>query len=247
MPSSSSGLSGNEILSHIQAYIGNTSANFSNFLTTTIPLAEFRFCKAHDWSFLTKQNLNLTVSSGTAAYTLTAASIGYYMAASDVRNIFSPASNTYLKKVSLDEIRRMDPDQNDGSTSQYVTHWAQGADNEIILYPQTFKDTALKVDGTITPNALLTLSNYPTIPYRYQDSFIEYLKAIALDRENDTRANTQKQFSMQLIKNDIQDDIGSGGDGSEPRIKAYNEQYLDGVGQNLDQLYINWVWFADGY
>lgn len=245
MPSATSGLTGTEILSHIQAYIGNTSSNFTNFLTTAIPLAEFRFCKAHDWSFLTKQNLSLTVSSGTPNYTLDSNSIGYYMAAADVKNIFSVAGNDYLKKVELDEIRRFDPDQNDGSTNAYAQWWAPIGDNQILVYPQTFKDTQLKVDGKITPNALLTLSNYPTIPYRYQDSFIEYLKAIALDRENDGRAMAQKQFSMELIKRDIQDDIGSIGDSSEPRIKAYNEQFLDGIGQNLDQLYNNWSFYSD--
>lgn len=245
MPSSTNGLSGTEIIAHIQAYTGNTSANMTNFLTTALPLAEFRFCKAHDWAFLTKQNLSLTVSSGTAEYTLDSSSIGYYMAAKDVKNIFSVDGNCYLKKVELDEIRRFDPNQNDGSTIAYAQWWAPTGDNKILIYPQTFKDTALKIDGTITPTALLTLSNYPTIPFRYQDSFVEYMKAIALDRENDGRAIAQKQFSMELIKKDIQDDIGSDGDSSEPRIKAYNEQFLDGIGQNLDQLYTNWAFYQD--
>lgn len=246
MPSASSGYTGSELIALLQSYIGNTSSNFQTFLTSALPLAELRYCKAHDWRFLHKQNLSLTVASGTDEYTLDSGSIGYYMAAEDVENVFSTASGTYLKKTTLDDIRRMDPDRNDGSTTQYATHWAPGGgDNKIIIYPPQFQDTTLKVDGKITPTALLTLSNYPTIPLRYQDGFVEYLKALALDRENDARANGQKQFAMSLTKQDIQNDLAGLGDSDQPRIKAYQEQVTDGVSASLDQLYNRWFFYGN--
>lgn len=237
MPSSTLGFSGNEIVEHVKKYIGNQSSTFQTFLENSLALCEQRFCKAHDWSFLKKQNLNLTVVSGTVEYTLETGSIGFYMAASDVYTIFNPANNAVLRKVTLDEIRRMDPDQDDGSTNAQVTHWAPSGDNKIVIYPVTFATTQLKVDGKITPTALLTLTNYPTIPYRYQESFIEYVKAIALDRENDDRAPSQRQFAMGLMRQDIADDLASLGDTELPRVKAYGEQVLDGRQANLDQIY----------
>jgi hypothetical protein len=246
MPSTTSGYSGSELLALIQSYTGNTSSNFVTFLTSAIPLAELRYCKAHEWKFLKKQNLSLTVASGTDEYTLDVAGIGYYMAAEDVQNVFSTASGTYLKKTDLDTIRRMDPGRDDGSTTQYATHWAPGGgDNKIIVYPRLFQDTTLKVDGKITPTALFTLSNYPTIPLRFQDGFVEYLKALALDRENDARANGQKQFAMSLTKQDIQNDMAGTGDSDQPRIKHYNEQALDGVGASLTQLYNFWAFYGE--
>lgn len=246
MPSASSGFTASELIDLLKSYTGNNSSNFTTFCTSMIPLAEMRFCKVHDWRFLQKQNLSLTVASGTNEYTLDSGTIGYYMAAENVHNVFSVAAGKYLRNTDLDTIRRMDPDQNDGSTTQYATHWAPGGgDNKIILYPKTFQDTALKVDGKVTPTALFTLSNYPTIPLRFQDGFVEYLKALALDRENDARANGQRAFANQLIKQDIQNDLAGSGDSDQPRIKAYNEQVMDGVSANLDELYRQWAWNSD--
>lgn len=239
MPSTTQGLSGTEILQHLKDYTGNQSAVFASWLTTAIALAEFRFCKIHDWTFLTKANLTLTVASGTQYYNLSVATIGYYIAASDVRNIWSPAGNKPLIKTTLEQIRRMDPDGNDGSTSQYPTHWAPVGDNEIAVWPATFAGTTLKVDGKVTPNALLTLSNYPTIPFRYQDTFVEYLKAIALDREDDNRASGQRLYVERLVRQDIQDDMSALGDTEDPRIKSQME--LLEAGLSPEQSYALWA------
>lgn len=236
MPNVDTGLTGTEILEFIRNYIGNQSSSFTNFLTTALPLAEFRFCKAHDWAFLNKKNLALTVASGTSAYNLTVSTIGYYMPAAGIRSIFNPASGTHLTRTSLEEIRRMNPSNDAGSTSQNITHWAPVGDNEVVFYPPNFSDTELRIDGEISPVALLILSNYPTIPYRYQESFLEYLKAIALDRENDDRANNQRQYSLGLIRADIQNDLESLSDNDEPRMKAPWEQNT-GATSDLNQLY----------
>lgn len=246
MPSSSLGYTGQELIDILKSYTGNTSANFTTFLTSAVPLAEMRYCKAHDWKFLKKQNLSLTVSSGTDEYTLDSGTVGYYIAAEDVQNVFSVAGNQYLRKTDLDTLRRMDANQDAGSINQYATHWAPGGgDNKIVIWPPTFKDTTLKVDGKATPTALFILSSYPTIPLRFQDGFVEYLKALALDRENDARANGQKQFAMSLTKQDIQNDMAGSGDSDQPRIKAYNEQQMDGVSGSLEQLYNFWAFYGE--
>ena len=220
MPSASSGLTGTEILEFIRQYVGNQSASFTSFMTTALPLAEYRFCKMHDWSFLNKVNLSLTVASGTDEYTLNTAAIGFEMAAADVTSLYSVAGNKTLKKTTLEHIRSLDPDQNDGSTSQYPQLFAASNDNKIVIWPKTFAGTTLKIDGRITPTALLTLSNYPTIPFRFQESFIEYLKCIALDRENDDRAPQKKAEFAQLLRADIAADMAALGDTEEPRIKS---------------------------
>lgn len=238
MPSSTYGLTGTEIVDHIIAYIGNESADFRTVVTTLLPLAEYRFCKTHDWKFLLQKNLSLTVASGTNEYTLDSSSIGYYMKADDVHSIYSTSSGIYLKKMSLEEMRRMDVKQDDGSTTTDIFAWAPSGDNKIIVHPKTFEDTTLKIDGKITPSALLTLSNYPTIPFRYQESFIKYLLAQVMERENDSRADSVKQEAFLLMKADMQDDMSSSGGIDEPRIKHWWEASLDGVGGDLEPLWI---------
>lgn len=245
MPSSTSGFTGDEIITYVKGFIGNQSSEFQTFLTSLLPLAEFRYCKMHDWNFLQKRNLSLTVASGTEEYTLNTAAIGFEMPAAQVKSVYCPASGIYLKKVGLDEIRRMDPDQNDGNSAAHLTHWAESGDNKIVVYPPTFADTTLKIDGEITPSALLTTSNYPTIPFRYQDAFIQTVLATALGKENDDRANAFKQEAIALMRADIATDLAQRASGGDPRIKSQAEQRLDGVSGNTDPL--NMLFDPSGY
>jgi hypothetical protein len=223
MPSSTSGFSGSEIVSYAQNFIGNESASFQSFLEQTLALAEFRFCKLHDWSFLNKQNLSLTVASGTDNYSLTVATLGYYMKSTDIKRIYSVANNRYLKKVTLDELRLIDTDQNDGTSASELQYWAPCGDNEIIVWPKTFEDTTLKVDGKVTPTALLTMANYPTVPYAYQDSFMAYYLGLCLERENDDRAERKMASAMALIQQDIANDSGHLANSGQPRFRSLFE------------------------
>lgn len=239
MPSATSGLSGTEIVEHVIAYIGNQSAEFRTVVATLLPLAEFRYCKMHDWKFLLKKNLSLTVASGTNEYALSVANVGYYIKADDVHSIYSTATGRYLKKVSLEEMRRLDVKQDDGTSASELFLWAPSGDNQIIVHPATFSDTTLKIDGKATPTALLTLSNYPTIPFSYQEGFIKYLLAQVMERENDGRADTVKQEALLQIRMDVQDDLSSSGSVDEPRIKHYWEAELDGVGGDVQPYYLS--------
>ena len=246
MPSSTFGFSGTEIVNRIISYVGNTKSDFQTYVEQTLPLAEFRFCKMHPWRFLFKPNLSLTVASGTNEYDLSVATIGYYMAAEDVETIFDQTNGIVLKKLTLKDLRRLDPQVNDGSASDQLQYWAPLGDNRIMVYPKTFGVTTLKVDGKVTPVALTTLANYPTIPYRYQESFIQYAIALGLERENDDRAEQKKQEAIQLIQLDVKDDLRSQGDGQDPRMRASSEASFDGVGgADLESLYVNslfWGW-----
>jgi hypothetical protein len=247
MPSATYGFTGTEIVEHAQSFTGNYSSAFQTFLQNTLPLAEFRFCKSHDWKFLNKVNLSLSVTNGTDEYELNASTLGFYMKAEDVRNVYDATNGIYLKKTTLDKIRRADPDHNEGSATQHPTHWAPIGDNRIMLYPPTFASATLKIDGKVTPTALLTLSNYPTIPFHLQEAFITYFLSLALDRENDDRAVAKKQEAMGLIRQDIQDDMAGGGDaGDEPRMKHMREADVDGAGgADLAVLYNNWAWNSE--
>lgn len=236
MPNATSGFSGNEVVAYVKSWTGNASSDFQTFVEQSLPLAEFRFCKAHDWAFLHKQNLSLTVASGTSEYTLNTAAIGYEMQVTDVKSIFSVANNLYLKKVTLDQIRRMDPNQDDGSSTAKILCWAPSSDNKIVVYPPSFSDTTLKIDGKVQAAALHTLSAYPTIPYHYQDSYMTYVIALALARENDDRAVAMKQEALGLIKADVQADLANLGDSDQPRIKSLAEQSLDGTHAGTDPL-----------
>lgn len=240
MPSNTLGFSGTEIVNRVKSFVGNNKTDFQTFVEQTLPLAEFRFCKVHPWRFLYKTNLSLTVVSGTNEYDLTTGSIGYYMSAEDVETIYDETNGVVLKKTTVKDLRRMDPKSDDGSSSDRITHWAPLSDNRIMVYPKTFGVTTLKIDGKITPGALSTLSNYPTIPYRYQESFIEYVTAVALDKENDDRAQAKKAEASSMILEDIRDDLRSQGDVNEPRIRSMREAGFDGVGgADLTSLYLD--------
>lgn len=242
MPSSTSGLTGTEIIAHLVAYTGNESSDFQDYMTTLLPLAEFRFCKLHEWKFLSKRNLSLAVTQGTTEYALSTSTIGYYMVAEDVAQIFDPTANRFLKQTTLDEIRRMDPNSDDGLATDGPTHWAPVGDNEVIFYPPVFGTRTLKVDGKITPSALSSLSSYPTIPYRYQDTFLELLKAFALDRENDDRASNKKLEAAALLRTDIAADVGAG-DTEMPRLRSRLEA-TDGSPNDLTSLYNYWAFYS---
>ena len=221
-----------EIVARVKNYIGNQSADFETYVQQTIPLAEFRFCKLHNWAFLRKTGLTLNTVTGQAEYDLTPANIGFSMTATDVELIRAEADGVVLKQIDLAEMRRLDPDNNDGAATDTPLYWSIAGDNKIRLWPPTVKPMALKIDGKITPSAPDVNnynSTYTIIPYRYQEGFIEYVISMALDRENDQRALQKKQEAMTLILQDIQSDLES-----DDRIKSMMEFRYDGIGQLLD-------------
>lgn len=245
MPSSTLGFTGTEIVSRVVNFVGNTTSQFQTFVEQTLPLAEFRYCKMHPWRFLYKQHLPLSVTNGTNVYSLDGTTLGYYMSADDVHTIFDETNGRVLRKIDLKDIRRLDPKSDDGTNIDDLTHWAPLNDNQIYLYPPIFATVTLRVDGWVTPNALTTLSNYPTVPYRYQEGFIEYVTAIALDRENDDRAGTKQQSALAMITSDIRADQHQNGETDLPRIRHWNEANVDGVGgADLANFYISWLFYG---
>ncbi len=211
MPSNTLGFSGQEIVNRVINYTGNSTVAFSTFVAQSLPLAEMRFCKIHDWRFLYRTNLKMTLAGNTEEYTLDSGTIGYYMSSEDCETITDEVNGRVIRKVTVKDIRRLDPMRISGSTQDQVTHWAPTQDNKFLVYPFTFPSVQVTVDGYITPTALSDLSTYPTIPYRYQESFIEYVIAMALDRENDDRADGKKQNALSLITMDIRDDLSGRG------------------------------------
>jgi len=228
------GLTYAEIVSHVAKYVGNQSADFLEYVRQTVLLAEQRYMKMHDWSFLRKTDLSLSVTSGTAEYNLTFSVSGknYTMAANEVETIRAEADNVVLKRVMLDEIRRLDPDNNDGSANDTPSYWAVAGQNRIRIWPPTTKNITLKIDGKVSPEQpdYNSFGNeYPAIPVKFQEGFIEYVKAMALDRENDQRALQKKQEAMTLILQDIQSDLEI-----DDRIRSMEEFRYDGIGSLLD-------------
>ena len=234
MPSPTQGFSGSEIVSRIQNYVGNTSSEFKTYVEQSLPLAEYRFYKLHDWSFLRKAGLSLTLQANTAEYNLDSATVGYELSTGDIESIYFEADGVVLRKVDLPYLRRLDPESDDGSSSDTPTLWASVSDRRIRIWPPSTKTGTLKIDAKISTPQLTTLTNYPLIPYKYQESFIAYLIAMALDRENDDRARSKKQEALALIRLDIQDDMRNLGDVHNARLKHWREARLDGVGANLE-------------
>lgn len=211
------------IKNHIIRYIGNNSTEFADYVDDLILMAEHRYLKMHDWSFTYKTGLTLTVTSTQNEYELRSNTIGHFMAANDVESIRSQVDNVYLLKTDLAQLRRLDAGMQYGSSLMPPIYWAIAGDNRIHFWPSIMKPGQLKIDGKITPS--LDLSGSPTIPMRYQESFIEYIKALALDRENDDRAPVKKAEALALVRQDIQDDMRGLGDSENPRIKSLTEIY----------------------
>jgi hypothetical protein len=196
----------------------------------------------HPWKFLYKSNLSLSVTNGTDEYNLTTATIGFNMAAEDVHQIFDQTNGRVLRKVDIKDIRRLDPKHNDGSATDEVTMWAPLGDNRILLYPPTFASATLKIDGWISPGALTDLTTYPTVPFRFQEGFIDYVIGKCLQRENDDRADTHVQNTMGLIMADVRKDMTAKGDVDHPRVRSWAEANVDGVGgSDLSNLYFNYL------
>ena len=242
MPSDLYGFTGTEIVNRVVSYVGNTKTDFRTYVEQTLPLAEFRYCKMHDWRFLHKKNLSLACVSGTDEYSLTVAAIGYYMVAEDVECIFDQTNGRVLRKVDLKDLRRIDPKIDDGSATAELSHYAPLADNSIVVYPKTFANITLKVDGKVTPGALSDLAQYPTVPYRYQEAFMEYVIALVLDREDDDRAAAKKDEAFKLIMADVRADLQQQGMTDLPRLRHLNEASVDGLGGgDPESAYFNWL------
>lgn len=241
MPDSNLGFTGTEILARVVQYIGNDSDDFQAYITESLPLAEFRFLKLHDWSFLRQQNFTLPVVNGTDTYkldgnTITELTGDQFIATHDIETIYDEENGIVLRKMELGQIRRIDPQNDDGGADDNPSIWAPVNNKEIRLYKPIFKNGTLKIDAKTKIASLTTLTNRLTIPYKFQESFINYVYAIALDRENDTRFAEKKQEAMFQIREDIQDDMSSEGDVLEPRIKDAREAALDGFSLNLNSL-----------
>ena len=249
------GFSAKEVVDRVVSYVGNTSDNFETYVQQTLNFAQFRYCKLHDWDFLNKTNLPLVTDGSTTEYELDLTTIGFNMPASNVRQIWNPNGSKVLRKVESQEIRRIDPESDDGSTSSDLSHWAAVGEQRILLYPPSYKAVTLRVDGKVLPTPLTDFTSEDpandvaarlTIPYKNQESFISYVEAICLDRENDDRWAQKKQEAFQLIRQDIQADEFRLGDNEAPRIRHWTEQAFDGNAQQLNSiLFVNlpdWNW-----
>lgn len=221
-----SGFSYEDIIKHVVNYVGNTSPEFETYVRDLVIMAEHRYLKMHDWTFTFKTGMRLEINSVDDEYSLDYDTIGYFVNAADVENVRS--ETRYLLKVDLNELRRLDSGVYDQRTNVEPRYWSVIGENKIYLWPPNRKPQQLIIDGKISPTTLINentqqLVGNPTIPMMYQEGFIEYIKALALDRENDDRAQSKKVEAMQLIRLDIQDDMRNLGDGANPRIKSIFE------------------------
>ena len=240
--SGTNGFTGSDIVTRVQNYIGNTSSKFKTFVEQSLDLAQFRFAKSHDWNFLLKTGLSLTVTNGVPEYNLSIDSIGFYMAAENVETIYDETNGILVKRVDLNQIRRLDSANDDGSDQDGATLWAPAGDNRIRIWPPKIKSGTLKIDGKISPKSLSTnLPSFPDIPYRYQEGFIELVLAMALDHENDNRATIQFAKAVTIIREDIKDDLRQLANVDNPRFKSMAEARFDGAGANVEAFLLGFL------
>lgn len=239
------GFDGTEFIDRAVAFVGNTSDSFREFAAKSLPFAIQRYARFHDWSFLFKYNLALSVVEGTSEYDLNVANLGFKMDTDSVQTIYNPTNNCVIRKLDLTGYRANSYYFNDEAGAEPVTApsvWAEIGANRIILGPQLFETQELKIDGTIIPSNFSTAAAaydidtapdafdgvFPEIPFEYQEAFFEYFLALTLDRENDDRASAKKSLAADLVNKDIQHDLRRAGDQTGIRFKTIEELFYDG-------------------
>jgi len=249
-----SGFTGNDVTTRVINYIGNQSPSFRQFVEQSLTLAENRFCNMHDWAFLYKAGLELPVSTGAFEYSTAALSDGvltWNVDATNIETIYDTEAGNVIKRLDLNQIRRFNPKDDQGTAADSPTLWAPVGTSKIRFWPATFGTRTLNVDAKITPIGTRSLSDnlasYSIVPYKYQESFIAYVVAMALDRENDSRAFPKKQEAILLIKEDIKADLNNQSNTDNPRIKSMLEKRFDGAGSNIEAYLLGFLDDYSGY
>jgi len=221
------GYDGTEIIDRVVAFVGNKSDEFRDYVAKSLPFAIQRYVKMHDWSFLFKYNLNLTITEGTNEYELNEANIGFKMSTDNVSKIYSEDLNQQVIKMDITRLRDKQSFYNSaGAPANGPENWAEIGDARIVLGPELFETGEVKIDGKVDTTAFEDASAlwnvgtnptafdavFPEIPYKYQEGFVEYVIALALDRENDDRAQVKRGEAQTLVRLDIQDDLRRSGD-----------------------------------
>ena len=208
MPTAITGFTRDEVINQIIDIVGNSSSAFSVMLQNNITSWQYEFLGLHDWSFLRKNgvadSISFSTSNAVSKYTLNTATIIAEMDNTNVECIYSQTAGKErkLSKVELGEIRVGDPGQTaDGDPYFWAPYGRQG----IVLYPTPTGTETLYVDGKTHGTELHT--NVPlSIPYKYQDLFIQWCLFKALRRERDPRAREELQTFTGILKANISED-----------------------------------------
>ncbi len=234
------GYDGTEIIDRVVAFVGTKSDKFRDYVAKSLPFAIQRYVKMHDWSFLFKFNLNLVITEGTNIYDLNIANIGFKMSTDNVSKIYSEVLNQQVIKIDITRLRdRRSFYNSSGTAALGPTNWAEIGDSKIVLGPELFEDGQVKIDGKVDTTAFENASAlwnvgtnptafdnvFPEIPYKYQEGFIEYVISLALDRENDDRAQVKRAEAQALVRLDVQDDLRRSGDELSLRFHTLKEYF----------------------
>jgi hypothetical protein len=234
------GYDGTEIIDRVVAFAGNKSGEFRDYVAKSLPFAIQRYAKMHDWSFLFQYNLALTVTEGTNEYILNVASIGFKMSTDNVSKIYATERSRQVVKRDITRLRDDRTFYNSaGAPAIGPKFWAEIGDSTIVFGPELFETQVLRVDGKVDTTAFETASAvwdlvsnpgaydgvFPEIPYKYQEAFVEYVTALALDRENDDRSSQKKGEALALVRRDISDDTRRSGDELSLRMHSLKEYF----------------------
>ena len=239
------GFSAKQVIDHVENYVGNCSDEFTTYVTNLLNMAQFRYASMHDWAFLFKSGIDLNIVNGTTQYELNVASVGYNISADDVKSIYLPDPGKILRKTEVQLFRRIDPEVDDGGANDDPSHWAPVGDQRIEIYPPQFKNATLKIDAKILPTPVTDFTSEDpsadpaarlAIPYKYQESFIELVLAMVLDRENDDRATSKFQEARLKIREDIADDMSRLADTVDARLRHYREAGQEGNIHSLNSI-----------
>ena len=144
------GFSGNDIVSRVVSFVGDTSSEFLTYMQDSLNLAQMRYCKAHDWFFLQRSDILITVNgtNGVNEYdlssitdTITGQNISIYT--SNIAVIHMPYPGTVLRKITIEDLRRFDPEEVNGSTADSPSMWCPVSDTRLKIWPDTFGGGAL--------------------------------------------------------------------------------------------------------
>ena len=175
MSMNANGFSGTEIVQRVIDYVGDTSSTFENYMLDSLNLAQFKFCKAHDWDFLQRSDLLLACDGTGGPNNFDLASItdpvsgnAVTIPTSSISMIHTVYPGVVLRKISIQDLRRFDPQETNGTIVDTPTMWCPVSEKRFKIWPDNFDGGASvsfkgALAGQSLPLLTATSSLSPTV------------------------------------------------------------------------------------
>lgn len=195
-----SGFTCNELILQAIATKGRTASDLISDTTLRdqllqgLSIIQMDYSGRNDWNFLHSKG-TIPCISGTKEYTISGLDKMEILYDKTNRRIIHPATNKTMT--------RDDPSETRTGTPEIYSRWG---DQTIILQPTPDTSYTIYYRAKILPTHLTSVSDYLTVPYKYQGTILHGLKAWFYDIVDDQRADRERQLFEQGIMQDWEKD-----------------------------------------